>query len=256
MDFIRRQKDTEGQIHYDKYQFHALELVKYMVMIICVTAVFAYIFYKNPAAWILFMIPSPFYLKKIQSYLIKKRRQDLTIQFKEFCISMCAQLMAGYSIENAVSEVKKEMMNMYGNSYILTELCVIETKIKLNITIEQCFEDLGVRSDIEEIKLFAQIIKIAKRSGGDMIEIVRNAASSISQKIETEREVRVIINSKKYEQRIMDVMPLFIVLYVDFTSDMLEIMYKGLIGRIVMTICLIMYLAAFWIGEKLTDIEV
>ncbi len=256
MGFIRRQKYTEGQINYDEYQFSVLEYVKYMAMIAGVASVFAYIFYRNMIAWLLFMILSPFYLKKIRIYLIKKRRQNLTAQFKEFCISMCAQLMAGYSIENAVHEVRNDMKNIYGKSYIDFELRAIEMKIKLNFTIEQCFEDLGIRSDIEEIKLFAQIIKIAKRSGGDIIEIVKNAANSISQKIETERAVRVIINSKKYEQRIMDMMPLFIVLYVDFTSDMLEIMYKGLMGRTIMTVCLIVYIVAFCMGEKLTDIEV
>lgn len=190
--------------------------------------------------------------------VIRKRRQEVTLQFKELCNSLCAQLIAGYSIENAVQEGYHELVQMYEESaWICCELKGILVKMKFNITVEECFEDFGNRSGIEEIQLFAQIVKTAKRSGGDVIEIVKNTAAAIGQRIEVEREISVLINAKKVEQRIMDIVPLLIVLYVDLTTkDMMKLMYHGLIGRLVMTVCLAVYLAAFVIGEKIMEIEV
>ncbi|MDE7430667.1 MAG: type II secretion system protein F, partial [Lachnospiraceae bacterium] len=89
-----------------------------------------------------------------------------------------------------------------------------------------------------------------------MIEVVRNAADSISRKLEVEREIRVILNAKKYEQMIMNVVPLFIVVYVNITSPgIMKVMYETAMGRIIMTICLGLYIFAFLLGMKFTDIE-
>ena len=72
-----------------------------------------------------------------------------------------------------------------------------------------------------------------------------------------EREIETINNSKKYEQRIMDIVPLIMILYVNFTSgNMMSVMYNTLIGKLIMTICLLLYTVAFIIGEKITNISV
>lgn len=233
------------------------EYVKYTLIISVVAGIFSYIFYKSVIAYIIFMVPLYYYYTLINRYLAKRRKQKLTAQFKEFCLSLCAQLMAGYSIENAMRETYKEVVQIYGkNSYICKELSAILSKLKINMVIEICFEDLAERCDIDEINLFAEIIKIAKRSGGNMIEIVQDAADSISQKLEVEREISVIINAKKYEQMVMNVVPLFIVIYVNITSpDMMKFMYETLMGKMVMTVCFMLYILAFVLGMKLSDIE-
>lgn len=255
---MRRRYNTEEKIDYKKYKMNYREYLKYTFIISGVAGIFSYIFYKSVVAYIIFMTPFYFYFKGIKRYLAEKRTQEFTMQFKEFCLSLSAQLMAGYSLENAIKETYRELSQIYGKkSYICSELSAILSKLKIGIVIEKCFEELAIRSDIEEINLFAEIIKIAKRSGGDMIGIVRNAGDSISQKLEVEREIRVIMNGRKYEQMVMNVVPLFIVVYVNITSpDMMKLMYETVMGRIIMTVCLVLYILAFILGIKLTDIEI
>ena len=195
----------DEMINYDEYKMGIKEIIKYLSLICVVAIIFSYVFYKSVIAVLIFIAPAYLYLKIISGYLMKKRKNDLTLQFKEFCLSLCAQLIAGYSLENAIIEAYKEMSQLYGKeSYICKELLIINSKLRLSITIEKSFEEFALRSNIDEIKLFAEIIKIAKRTGGDIIEIVKNAADSISQKIEVEREIKIIINSKKQEQMVMN----------------------------------------------------
>lgn len=257
-DLKRRHDYTENQIDYSVYKMNFKEYVKYISIICGVAGIYSYIFYKHIVAFVLFLSPMYFYLRMIQKHLVKKRKQELTMQFKEFCLSLCAQLMTGYSIENAIGETYRELVQMFGKkAYICQELRIIQAKLKLNATIEKCFEEFANRTYIEEIILFAEIIKTAKRCGGDMIEVVRNASDSIGQRIEVEREIKIIINAKKYEQLVMNVVPIFIVLYVNVTSPgMMDIMYNTLMGRVIMSICFGFYIIAFVIGEKLTDIEI
>lgn len=255
---IRRSKNTQGQIEYSKYRMNLREYVKWFVLIFMAAGIFAYVFYKSIIALVIFMLPIYYYMKLVSEYLRKKRTKILMYQFKEVCMSMRAQLLAGYSLENSIDESYVEMEQLYGkNSYICQELLMISAKMKINITIEKCFEEFAGRSNVEEIRLFAEVIKMAKRSGGDIIEIVRNAADSISEKIELEREISTIINSKKYEQMVMNIVPLLIVIYVDLTShSMMSVMYECILGRVVMTICLIMYVISFMWGMRIIKIDI
>ena len=54
------------------------------------------------------------------------------------------------------------------------------------------------------------------------------------------------------EQRIMNWMPAGILAYVRLTSgDMMQIMYTTAVGRIMMTVCLAVYVGAFCLAEKM-----
>lgn len=254
----RRQGYTEREIQYHKYCFSVREYIFSGLFIIGLSGIYAYIFYKSIIAFFVLLCPSYFYIQFIKKQLIKRRLRTFNIQFKEFCLSLSAQLSAGYSLENALVEVYRELSQIYGErAYICVEIKNIILKIKLSITIEDGFYNMAERTGIEDIRLFAEVIRIAKKSGGDMIEIVKNTANSICRKIEVDREIRMIINGKKYEQSIMNVVPLVLVLYMEVSStDIMEVMYHTVIGRIIMTICLFAYIAAFYIGFKITDIKV
>jgi tight adherence protein B len=255
---IRRHIYTEREINYDNYNLSVREYILSGIFIICVSGLYSYVFYKSLIAFLVMILPSYFYIKIIKKILAKRRLQVLTLQFKELCLSLSAQLVAGYSLENSLIEVYRELSQIYGeNSYICVEVKNMIFKLKINIVIEECFADFATRSNIEDIRLFAEVVGIAKKSGGDMIEIVRNTANSICRKIEVEREINIIINGKKYEQSIMNIVPLILVLYMGITSpDMMETMYTTVMGRIVMTVCLVVYILAFYIGTKIVSIEV
>ena len=248
---VRRIYHTENEIDYSIYRMTIKEYILSIIVIIGIACIFSYVFYDNLWISIAFVLPVYFYLKLIKKVLIQRRIQKLNVQFKDFCMSMTAQLIAGYSIENSLVEVYREL------SQLCKETKILIIKLRLNITIENAIENFAIRSGIEDIKLFSEIISIAKRSGGDLIKIVKNAANSISRKIETEREIKVIINSKKYEQMIMNIIPICIIVYVRLTSpNMMSIMYNSITGRIVMSVCLMIYVFAFFLGYKISKVEI
>ncbi len=105
--------------------------------------------------------------------------------------------------------------------------------------------------------LFTSILQIAKKGGGDLIGIIKMTAGNISDKAEVNREIETIISSKKYEQMIMNFIPVFIIAYVDFASPgLLSQLYGNLFGVIVMSVCLVIYITAFLLSVKITGIEV
>ena len=70
-------------------------------------------------------------------------------------------------------------------------------------------------------------------------------------------EINGIISGKKYEQNIMMIVPPVILLYLRFAAySFIDVLYTTLSGRMVMTVCLIFYIAAFVLGNKICDIEI
>jgi len=225
---------------------------------IFISLLLAWIFYHNLIVTILLLPLSLGFMVKRKKEAEKKSRRQFNVRFKDAIISMSAALSSGYSLENSVAESCKEMELLYGkDSDIYRELKSINSKIGMNIPVENLFMELAERKRIDDVEMFAQVIFTAKRTGGNMVDIIRNTSDVISGKIETMEEIEVIISAKKMQQKIMNIVPVFMVGYISITSaDFFGVMYETLIGRIIMTICLVAYITAYWISERIVDIEI
>lgn len=251
-------KQIGKEMDYNNYNISLKEYLKYGIAGLVIILFFSYIFYESLFASIIMLPIIVPYFKILQKRLCKKQQQKLKTEFKECCMSLAAQMSAGYSIENSIREAYEEMRELYGeNSFICRELKIITEKLKNNISIEEAMAQLAIRSSNQDIRLFSEVLTISKRSGGDLIGIVKSAALNISEKAEVEREIKSMISEKQLEQGIMSIIPLMMILYVKISSpEMIEVMYQTVAGRIIMSCCLIIYIFAFLLGMKITDIEV
>lgn len=197
------------------------------------------------------------YFKIVKKALIHKQKKMLSAQFKEMIVELNTSLQAGYSLENAIRETYKDMLCIYGRQTLISnELYVMTKKLDNNFLLEEIFQDLGKRSGIDEIKEFSEIITIAKKSGGNMTEILQNCISSITDKIEIKREIDTIMSGKKMESNIMNVVPLFIIVYISISSPgFFSVLYHNFIGIIIMTSCLLVYCFAFYLSQKIVNRE-
>ncbi len=189
--------------------------------------------------------------------LLKRRGKKLEAQFGTAIQLVSTSLQAGYSVENAFREASRELGKIYGpGEMIVREFAWIDRQLGLNGTIESLLADMGRRSGSENIRDFAEVFQTAKRTGGDLIAIIRNTASGITQRQETMLEIETTLSGKVMEQRIMSMIPILILAYVRLTSPgFMDPMYMTAAGRIVMVICLLLYLAAFLWGRKIIDIR-
>ena len=249
---------NDGLIIYNLYELSFIEYFRYGILGIVIVFGFSNIFYDSLLASVfLFPVLIP-YFRIIKKKLCIRQQNKLKEEFKELCISLAAQMSAGYSIENSVKESYVEMSELYGtDSYICKELKVILGKLKNNISIEDSIAQLAIRSGNQDIRLLSEVLAIGKRSGGDLIGIVRSAALNIAEKADAEREIRSIISEKQFEQMIMNIIPLVMISYVKFSSpEMMTVMYQTTAGRMIMSVCFVIYIAAFLLGRKIMEIEV
>lgn len=246
------------KIEYEKYLFSRKERLIYGIQSIGITGLFGYFFYGS-IKWAIVLSPVVIILfKKKQRELCKSRKQELISQFKEMLVSLNNAVQAGYSLENAITETYKDMLYFYDkDSLIVKELNYIRGGIKNGRSVEEMMEDLGERSKMEDILDFANILAIGKKSGGNMNEIIKSGILVIEEKIETKQKIQTLLSARNLEAKIMSGIPFFIILYIGSSSKgYFDTLYRTWGGHLFMTICLIVYLAAIRLSEKIVDIEV
>lgn len=212
-------------------------------------------------SWIAALVLSPLlipFLKKERIQLQKKRRRTTGLQFKDAIRAVAASQRAGYSVENAFLEARNDMASLYGkDSLICRELDVIGKGITNALTLEDMLQNFAQRTGHPDIMEFADIFRVAKRGGGNMTQVIADTVKIISDKAEAERQIGVIIAAKRTESRLMEAIPLLIILYIGFTnSGFFEPLYHNAVGIAVMTLALAVYLAAYLMIESIIDIEV
>ncbi|WP_330612015.1 type II secretion system F family protein [Anaeromicropila herbilytica] len=243
---------------YSVYTFSKQEYILYSLRGLFLSSIIAYLFYRSILSILLFSPYFILYCKQQKKKCIKTRKWNLNIQFRDAIINISGALNAGYSIENAIKQSTEDLKLMYEkDSYIVKEFEYMTRQLKNNQTIEDVFLDFSNRSKVEDICNFTEVFITAKRTGGDLIKIIRRTSNSISDKIEVKREIITLITAKKFESSIMNFIPLGIILYMWlFSPGFMDPLYGNIKGVVVMSAALVLYGVAYKISQKIIDIEV
>lgn len=191
----------------------------------------------------------PVYRKKMIGRIQKK----LTLQFRDMLDSVNSSVSAGKVAPVAFLDAEHDMMMQYGeDSYIYRELKLINIGIANGTNIEDLLLDFGSRSSIEDIESFANVFSIANRRGGNMRDILNETKSILCDKIEIEMEIKTMVSSTKNQLYVMMIMPLII---VPMLSGLSEGGGSSATDVLVRVGALIAFVAAFFIGDKITNIK-
>ena len=198
------------------------------------------------------------YYNRLIKQVEDKGKRRFERQFQDALQSLEAQLNVGYSMENAIKEVQRDLQIMYDKkTLVVREFTYMARQLNLNVTAEIAWKDFAARIALPEVDTFVTVFSLAKRSGGDSIMIIKNAVRQLGDKAEVKREIDTVIAAKKLEFRVMSMIPFGIIAYMRLTfPEFMSGLYGNLPGVIFMSICLAAYIAAWNLGCKIVEIEV
>ncbi len=243
------------------YNEYAIPLkMKLVYALVASVAVFAvsYLFYRSV---IISMVISPlgiFYLKYKRKQIIHKRKIELNLQFKDLLISLASSLSAGKPLEKSFVGALSDLYVLYpsDDAYIVRETKIIINKLSLNVSIEDAISDFAVRSDIDDIQNFSDVIIICKRTGGNLVEAIKTSSRIISEKIEMTQEIETLLSSRKFEQKILNIMPIVMIFILSTTAaEYIKPVFVTATGRISVTLCLILLTVAYLISNRIMNIK-
>ncbi len=243
---------------YTVYRLSGIQMAQALGAGVGVAGAVAYTFYRSRAVFVLLLGLVWFCPRYFREYWKQRRLVLLELQFKEAIQMLSAALSAGYSVENAIASCRRDLELLYGREgMICMEFAYMEEQISMNRPVEELMEDFARRSGLSEVENFSRIFAIAKRSGGRLVPIIRHTVQIMDDRYRVKEEIRLLTASKRLEQRIMNLVPFLMILYIDGTSPgFFHVMYTTAAGRLVMSACLAAYLFSVYLSRRILDIEV
>lgn len=261
-----KKKETEtmvmredGLIDYDVYVMGKTERIINLFFAAAVLFTVGYIFYHNIILSVLVMVFAIKWPKIRTKQIIEKRKRQLTLQFKDMLYSLASALSVGKSVESGIQDALKDLRVIYPDpqTEILVEMEYILRGIGMNNTVESMFSQFAGRAHLEDIDNFVDIFVTCKRTGGDLMGVMRSTSHTIGEKIEVKQEIETTISGKKYEFRFMMILPVIMVLFLTLTSgEYMAPVFTTAAGRLAMTVAIGIFGLSYLVGSKVMEIRV
>lgn len=215
------------------------------------------------SAWAMVLVPAVIIVsyRWLKRRKRQKNRERVNRDFEIAMQSISGDLKSGMSMDNAwksavkVLKESREKETEAGElEGLMTEIC---HSMEMNEPLEELLPELAMQTGDEDIENFAEVYSYAKKSGGNLAGIVERTELMMRDKRETEQDIQVLIASKRLEQRVMNGMPVFILLFLRLSApEYLQSLYHNLFGQIVMTIGVALYIGIIVLSNRVMRIEV
>lgn len=217
-----------------------------------------YFFYQSIWAVIPLLGVGYWYYQLEKKMLFQKKKEQAREQFKELMLLAATGQKAGYSAENAFISGYQDMKALFGGDSIACQMInILRSGKENNIAFSELWQKIGGELQIAEIIEFAQVYEISQKSSGNLASVMEKTADIIIHKIETEKEIAVLLSARRLEQKIMNIMPFLILLYISITSPgYFNGMYHSFLGIVFMSVCLLIYLGACALSVRMISIEI
>ncbi|WP_082198090.1 type II secretion system F family protein [Bacillus sp. FJAT-26390] len=241
-----------GQYHLTRSQFVVAAVAGALLIYGAV-----YLFYHS--IFLSFMLASlgiaaPRYRRRS---LLQQRKERLKLQFKEALFSLTSSLAAGRSLENAFLSTLDDLKLLYPDprTELLIEFQIVHFRLENAEPLEYALRNFADRAGIDEITQFVDALAACKRSGGDLLEVMKRTSVIISEKLGTEQEIAVMVAQKRFEGRIMMAVPFFFLAFLGLAApDYMAPLYGG-VGYLLLTAALLLLILCFWTMAKIMSIQ-
>lgn len=192
-------------------------------------------------------------------YLLHRRRAALNLHFKQALYSLSSSMSAGRSVENAFKDAAEDLklLDAGEGSDMMFEIQILMARLEIGEPVEAVLQDFARRTDMEDIKNFADVFATCKRTGGDLVEVIRRTSSVIGEKLDIQQEISVMVAQKKFESKALLASPFLLLLFMNLTAaDYMKPMHGSAAGIVISTFALAALGGCFWWITKMMDIKV
>lgn len=244
---------------YTVYRLSLSEYAASMAAGLSLSFVAFYLFYHSLAASLVLSVIGASAPRLYRSSLLEKRRIRLRLQFKEALYSLTSSLAAGRSVENAFAAAYDDLRLLYPDSKtdLLREFAIIARRLENGEPLESGLRNFAARSGIDDIIRFSDVFSTCKRSGGDLVEVIRRTSQVIGEKLEIEQDIAVMVAQKRFESRIMMAVPFLFLGFLGLAApDYMKPLYESAAGYLLLTGALIALAGCMWIIRSVMRINV
>lgn len=193
-----------------------------------------------------FFLPDVIYI--IQYKIYKNRLENDLLQA---IIIMNNAFKSGRSITQAIELVTKELDGPVG-----LEFKKMHMEISFGLTVEEVFKRLADRIELEEVTYLTASLSILNKTGGNIIKVFSSIEKTLFNKKKLKLELASLTGSSKIIMYVLFFVPFFFIIFIGLVSpSYFSPFYTTTIGRVLMAIIIVIYLAYIWIVRKVMKVR-
>lgn len=186
------------------------------------------------------------------SMAIRKRRESFTEQLSDCLTTVANALRAGYSFQQAMDVVAKEM-----EPPMSTEFERVAADISMGVTMEEALEQMNRRVASQDFDLVVTAVLIQREVGGNLAQILDTIGETINERIRMKREIGALTAQGRFSAWVLIMLPFAVATFCYFFNhDQMMMLFTEESGRMALAVAIIMEIIGFIVIQKIVDIEV
>ncbi|MBQ4004536.1 MAG: type II secretion system F family protein [Firmicutes bacterium] len=193
-----------------------------------------------------------------RQHMAHERRQRLLEGFRDALYTISASVAAGRSMPAALEDAAMQSEASYGVEADITgELrSIVDSYRSVHGDPAELLTDLGKRSGLAEIALFASSYAICRLCGGDLEDVCLKSASLLLDKLAFRSETDSLMAQKKLDILLLLSLPLLMLVFLNLTAfSYIAVLYTSAAGRLLMSMCLAAIGGALYWSIRIIDVE-
>jgi len=183
---------------------------------------------------------------------IRKRRNIFTEQLGDCLTTIANALRAGYSFQQAVDVVAREM-----EPPISDEFAQVSREVSMGVPLESALEAMGRRVGSMDLDLVITAVLIQREVGGNLAKILDNIGDTIQERIRMKREIFALTAQGRLSAWVLILLPFLMALFLYiFSPEQLMILIDDPLGRLALMISMVLELIGYVVIQKIVHIDV
>ncbi len=254
--FVKKNKQSKDLLFDVKLGLCEMILVSTVLGVI--GFVVTWYFYKSILVSIISAAGFTYFIKMYKVEKKNRLKCQIIDEFINLNNLLLAELQTGISVTLAYENLAKniEKSDILKFPKLEPEILMWINKLNMGEDISVIINEFSERSKDANLMQFANMLSIATKRGGDILSIIMNINSVLNDERQMLYDIEVLITEKKLEQRVLTVTPVFILIFLNYSAyDFISPLYTTVLGRITMSVLLIVFIISFLWAKKITVIK-
>ena len=227
------------------------EFIILSIVLAIAAFIITYIITFNISLAPLAAVSMPLFLFLMIRIRVSKRRESFTEQLGDCLTTVSNALRAGYSFQQAMDVVAKEM-----EPPMSTEFERVTADIAMGVALEDALQQMNRRLDSSDFDLVVTAVLIQREIGGNLAQILDTISETINERIRMKREISALTAQGRFSAWVLLLLPFAVGAFCwFFNHDQMQVFVNEEAGRIALAVSFIMEIIGFFIIQKIVDIE-
>ena len=183
---------------------------------------------------------------------VSRRQKAFTEQLGDCLTTVANALRAGYSFQQAMDVVAREM-----EPPMSTEFERMSTDVAMGVSLEDAMEQMNRRVGSADFDLVVTAVLIQREIGGNLAQILDTISETIQERIRMKREIKALTAQGRFSAWVLLMLPFVMALFCwVFNGDQMRVFVDEEAGRIAIAVAIFLELLGFIIIQRIVNIEV